>query len=98
VRPVLFTVFISDIDGGIKCTFSKFVDDTKLCGVAGRPKGWDAIQKDPDRLEQWAQVNLMRFNKSKCKVLHLGCGNPHYQYKLRDVRWEQGSTALLERT
>ena len=30
----------------------------------------------------------MKFNKSKCKVLHLGCGNPHYQYKPGDVRME----------
>jgi len=26
----------------------------------------------------------MRFNKAKCKVLHLARGNPHYRYKLRD--------------
>ena len=40
----------------------------KLCGVVDMPEGWGAIQKDLDRLEQRAQVNLMRFNKSKCMI------------------------------
>ena len=39
---------------------------------------------DLDRLKHWAQVNLMRFNKCKCKVLHLDHSNPHYQCKLKD--------------
>ena len=30
----------------------------------------------------------MRFNKAKCKVINLDCGNPCYQYKLADVRME----------
>ena len=41
-----------------------------------------------DRLEQWAQENLRRFNKAKRKVLHLGCGNSHCQYKLGDEKME----------
>lgn len=29
-----------------------------------------------------------RLNEAKYKVLHLDCGNPHYQYKLREERTE----------
>ena len=54
MEPVLFNILINDINSGTKCTLSTFVDETKLCGVVDIPEGWDAIQKDLDRLQQWA--------------------------------------------
>ena len=92
---LLFNIFINYINIEIECTLSKFADDIKLYGVVSIPKRWDAMQRDSDRLKQRAQVNLMRFNKSKCKFLQLGRGNPHSQYiphKLEDV-WVEHSPA-----
>ena len=91
--PIISSIFIKDIDSGVECTPSKFVDDAKLWGVADTPEAWDNIRRDLDRLEQWGQENFMRFSKSKCKSLHLGRGNPHYQYKLGDERVEHSSAA-----
>lgn len=65
---VLFSVFINNVDSRIKFTLSRFVDDTKLCCEVKTPMGQDAIQRDLGRLEQRAQENFVRSNKSKCKA------------------------------
>ncbi|GAB0181249.1 hypothetical protein GRJ2_000590200 [Grus japonensis] len=81
-EPALFNIFVSDMDSGIECPLSKFANNTKLCGVVNTLEGRDAIQRDLDRLERWARANCMKFNKAKCKVLHMGCGNLKHNYRL----------------
>ena len=39
--PALFNVFAGNVDSGIECTLSKFVNDTELCGAVDTLEGRD---------------------------------------------------------
>ena len=79
---VVFNIFVGDMDGRIECTSSIFADHTKLSGAVDTLEGRGAIQRDLDRLERLAHTNLMKFNKGKCNILHLGWSSLKHRYRL----------------
>ena len=86
--PILFLIFINDLSDGVMSLLSIFADDTKLISSVKNEKCIDQLQKSIYALQQWAKRWGMRFNASKCAVMHLGTNNPCHQYYLEDHRLE----------
>lgn len=67
----------------------------KLCGAVDTLEVRDVLHRDFATLERGNSANLMRFNKAKCKVLHLGRDSPETPTGWVESGWEQPSRERL---
>jgi hypothetical protein len=69
--PLLFLIYINDIDSDLTSRLLKFADDTKLFRAISNQNDIDLIRADLSKLNDWSNRWLMPFNIDKCKVLHI---------------------------
>ena len=79
ISPILFLVFINDIDVDldIETTASLFADDTATWRMDGRIKGSQRrlMQAEIDKIMEWARTWKMKINSSKTKCMVLASSN-----------------------
>ncbi|CAM4577882.1 unnamed protein product [Lepidochelys olivacea] len=80
--PVLFNIFINDLEKGVNSEVAKFADETELLKIVKTQADCEELQKDLSKLSDWATKWQMKFNVDKCKVMHIGKHNPNYTYKM----------------
>ena len=67
--PLLFLLFINDIDNNIQSPLRLFADDTILYREIWSKDDHNIIQNDIQTLFKWSQTWKLDFNVTKCKVL-----------------------------
>ena len=80
--PVLFLVYVDDLQEGLSSHMLKFADDTKIFRDVKSPQARNALQQDLNLIGQWSEAWRMSFNVHKCSVMHFGHNNEHHKYQL----------------
>ena len=80
--PILFLVYINDLEEGVTGKILKFADDTKLFRKVKEIGDKQNLQDDIDKLVKWSEKWQMLFNFGKCKCLHTGSGYTGMNYEM----------------
>jgi ribonuclease P/MRP protein subunit RPP40 len=87
--PLLFLIYINDIDEVVASKILKFADDTKLYGVVANQQDIERLKNDLKNLCNWSADWLMLFNVDKCKVMHFGYNNSKSTYGMNGKDLEE---------
>jgi len=83
--PILFTIYINDIDNNIASKILKFADDTKLIRNVGTVNEVNILRDDLNKMVKWSEDWQMLFNIDKCKVMHVGRTNKSELYDMGGI-------------
>ena len=80
--PLLFLIYINDLEDGVASNILKFADDTQNFRRVQTRQECRTLQEDLNRLEEWSAKWQMLLNQSKYKCLHIGRANGKEPYEM----------------
>ena len=87
--PLLFIIYINDIDDYVAGRILKFADDTKIYHTVYSEEDVSiALQFDLCNLVEWSKEWQVLFNVDKCRVIHMVYNNKLAEYHMNDVKLE----------
>ncbi len=86
--PVMFIIYINDIDVGLNNFISKFADDAKLGNSLITDRDRMSLQEDLRKISEWSQRWEMPLNVNMCQILQVGTRNQKYDYEMNGTKLE----------
>ena len=91
--PLLFIIYINDIEVGVSSDVSKFADDTKVGRPVRSTEDVRMLQEDLDKLYNWSDKWEMQFNINKCNIMRVGKGEGTVEYSLNNIALDRTYSA-----
>ena len=82
--PILFVLYVNELPDFVRSNIKMFADDAKVYRSIQDLQDTMTLQQDVAAFEQWSSNWLLRFNETKCKIMHCGIANPHAEYVMTD--------------
>ena len=73
----------------LDCLVQIFVDDTQIYSTVDDLAGKLQLQENTKGLFKWSDYWQIKFNDTKCKVLHVGENNPNFKYCRKNVELDE---------
>ncbi len=86
--PILFIIYINDIEVGLNSFISKFADDTKLGNSITTDHDRMSLQEDLRKISELSQGWEMSFNVNKCQILQVDTRNQKTEYEMNGAKLE----------
>ena len=104
--PLLFLIYMNDLDAYIVSKMSKFADNPKLCHRARNPDDIMELQEDIIKLAEWVNKWQMSFNVDRCSAMYIRHNNMKSNYNMsnqqlpttdqqRDLVWRRFCSSLF---
>jgi len=87
--PLLFIIYVNTIEKSLDSKVLKFADDLKVVRIIRGRHDQDVFQADLDKLVEWSEAWQMKFNLSKCKIMHAGRVSSKHEYEMGGQKLEQ---------
>ena len=82
--PILFVIFINDLPDVVEICVKVFADDTKVFTHVQSDDDCTSLQRDLEKLSTWSDTWQLKFNVSKCGVMHYGRQPSFYTYSMSE--------------
>ena len=82
--PLLFICYINDMPETVSSFIYMYADDTKVVREVTTTRDCEELQADLDSIQHWSEKWQLKFNSSKCKIMHLGHSSDRAEYTMND--------------